>query len=180
VATCLHRILAAGIAFCAAGASAAEDLVQQADSVASMIRAGLPLFEAKADLLQVPVGAVGKNASTGADFQAPAGVVRMQAYVTREKRVLSDEAVLSDRGLEEFAMDNTLGPIDGLDRGILNVVTLRGLWAKIPVLNRGGFAGETNPERALRLYRIDRRSEILREKQDFDILSRFEHGPAGK
>jgi len=142
-----------------------------------MIRAGLPVFEAKADALQISGGAVAKHAATGADIQSPTGVVRMQAYVTREKKVLSDQAVLSDRGLEVFAMDNYIGAIDGLDRGVLNVVTLRGIWAKIPVLNIVDFAGETNEERALRLFRLDRRSEILKEQQDFDSLSRLESDP---
>ncbi len=145
-----------------------------------MIKAGLPVFEARPDAVKVVAGPVLRRPSETAATAVPSGVVRMMPYVTLEKRPLTSEAVMSDRGLAEFAMDKFIGPVDGIDRGFLNVVTLRGLWSKIPVLNIVDFAGETNEERGLRLYRLNRQSDLLKERQDFEALSRSEAAVAPK
>ena len=152
----------------------AEEAPVKTDSAASMIKAGLPAFEVKPDAIAISATEPLRRLSDPAELAPSTGVVRMSPYVTLEKKVLTSEAVMSDKGLEFFAMDKFIGDIDGLDRGFLNVVTLRGLWSRIPVLNLVDFAGETNEERAMRLYRLNRKSEILKEKQDFDALSKSE------
>ncbi len=146
-----------------------------------MIRAGLPVFEPGPDAVKVGPGAVQERARVS-PYAAPApGVVRMSPYVTREKKALTDESVLSETGLSLEVMDRYLGSADSFDRGYLNVVTLPELWKKIPILGSiTDFAGVTNEERAMRQYRVDRRADILREFADFVSLSSLEGAGPGK
>jgi hypothetical protein len=96
------------------------------------------------------------------------GIVRLPDYVVREgkeKRLPGTEEVLVPRELEKLAMNELLGPESGLDRGILNLVTVPALWEKIPVLGRIPLGGpwETNEQRAMRLYREDRTRKMKAE-----------------
>jgi len=79
-------------------------------------------------------------------------------FVVHASRLLTEDEVLTDKGMAELAMNRYLGPADGIDRGLLNVFTLPGLWKKIPVLGRipCPLPGMTNETRAMRLYKQDR------------------------
>ena len=151
---------------------------QSSSEVAALIKAGLPVFEARPGDLKVPDGAVAPRPAASADIPPPAGVVRMNPYVMIEKRPLTEEAVMTNRARADFAMDTYLGGIDEFDRGLLNAYTLPELWAKIPMLGMLPFAGPagtvTNQERAMRRYRLDQKAEILKEQQDFDALGKLE------
>jgi len=172
-------IRAAAIGLLAA-VTAAADTAPRPDSASAMIKAGLPVFETRPDAVRVVQTTVLSRPAEAAEPAPGAGVVRMMPYVAVEKRPLTAEAVMSDKGLARFAMDEYLGPVDGFDRGFLNVVTLRGLWSRIPVLNIVDFAGETNAERAMRHYRLRRQTDLLQEKKDFDDLSRLESSSAAR
>ena len=147
-------------------------------SIAALIKAGLPVFKANPADLSVPEGAVGPRPAASAEIPPPAGVVRMNPYVMLEQKPLTEESARSDIGIADYAMDTYIGGIDELDRGFLNAYTLPELWAKIPILGALPFAGApgtvTNQERAMRLYRLEQKAEILKEQQDFDAIGKLE------
>jgi hypothetical protein len=98
---------------------------------------------------------------------APAtDVVHMPTYLVSGSKLPMPMDVLTQEGLESYAMDRYLGPSDGLDRGVLNAVTLAELWPKIPVVGAipmAPFGSTTNGERAVEQYEADKR---LQEKAD--------------
>jgi hypothetical protein len=100
-------------------------------------------------------------------------VVRMPAYLVRSPKLPTPDEVLTPEGRADLAMDRYLGSVDGLDRGVLNHVTLVQLWRKIPVLGQVPFVpfgSITNEARALELSDQDRR---LQEKADLLDLVRL-------
>ena len=178
----LFAMLAAACSACAL-AFASENAPPASTEVKSLIKAGLPVFDAKPADLNVPDKAVSPT-PVAQEAAASPGVVRMDPYVMLDKRPLTEEAVMTDRSWAEFAMDKYLGGLDQFDRGFLNAYTLPELWAKIPVIGRLPFAGPagtlTNEERAMRLLRLDQKADILREQRDFEVLGRSETAGAPK
>jgi hypothetical protein len=88
------------------------------------------------------------------------GIVRLPPYIVRDRRPPKPEEVMVPRDIEKLAMQRYLGEEDGIDRGVLNLFTVKSLWKKIPVLGRyplEGFA--TNEERAMEIYRAEKKKE---------------------
>jgi hypothetical protein len=164
-------------------AFASDNAPPASTEVKSLIKAGLPIFDAKPADLNVPDKAVSPAPATPEAATTP-GVVRMDPYVMLDKRPLTEDAVMTDRSWAEFAMDKYLGGLDQFDRGFLNAYTLPELWAKIPVIGRLPFSGPagtlTNEERAMRLLRLDQKADILKEQKDFEVLGRSESSGAPK
>jgi len=65
----------------------------------------------------------------------------MKAYVVRDVKIPTDEVIMTPKARAKVAMDKYLGPSDGLDRGLLNAVTLTQLWKKIPIIGGLDFVG---------------------------------------
>ncbi len=167
-----------------AAAVASDGAPQSSGEISAMIKAGLPVFESKPEDLKVDKSALAEKPKALAEFAPPSGVVRMSPYVMREKKPLTDDVILNSKGVTFEAMDKYLGSTDGWDRGFLNAYTLPELWSKVPLLGMIPFAGPpgtvTNEERALRLYRADRRAELLKEQADFVAFGKTEAVSAGK
>lgn len=180
VATRLTRLTLAFAAICAtqALAVASDGAPEATGEISAMIKAGLPVFEAKPGEMRVATMAIPDKLRGAADFAPPPEVVRMSPYVMREKKPLTDEFVLTQKGVSFEAMDKYLGGLDTLDRGFLNAYTLPQLWSKIPILGMLDFTGPngtvTNEERAMRLFRAEKRAEILKEFSDFVTLGKLE------
>jgi hypothetical protein len=178
------RLTLAFAAICATRvlASNSDGPPQATGEISAMIKAGLPVFEARPGEMKIGTRAIPDKPRGAGDPAPPFEVVRMSPYVTREKKPLTDEIVLNEKGVAFEAMDRYLGGLDTLDRGFLNAYTLPELWSKIPILGALPFAGPngtvTNEERAMRLFRAEKRAEILKEFSDFVTLGKLE-GTAG-
>lgn len=89
-------------------------------------------------------------------------IVRLAPYIVREPKLPKPEEVMSPRALETLAMQRYLGNEDGLDRGVLNLFTVKSLWKKLPVLGRYPLLGfATNEERAIAIYRAEKQAEEM-------------------
>jgi len=86
---------------------------------------------------------------------APSDIVTLPTVIVSPPRLPSSDEILSQKGRAEALMDKYLGARDGLDRGILNRITLAELWGKIPILRLINFIGPpgsmSNEERAAAL-----------------------------
>lgn len=88
------------------------------------------------------------------------GIVRLAPYIVRELPLPKREEVMTPSELEKMAMQRYLGDEDGLDRGVLNLFTVKSLWKKLPVLGRYPLVGfSTNEERAMAIYRDEKAKE---------------------
>jgi hypothetical protein len=137
------------------------------------------LLSAAAPKFALPVEIRGESASAGetsatrprlagAEGATPANaIVRLPDYIVIERKprpLPKTEDVLVPRELEKVAMREFLGDEDGFDRGVLNLFTLAGFWKKVPLLGRVSIRDfETNEERAMRVYRADRKAKALAE-----------------
>jgi hypothetical protein len=100
-------------------------------------------------------------------------IVRLPQMVVREPKLPNETEVLTPKGLAEREMKHYFGPRDGLDRGVLNAVTVAGLWKKIPILGQllgCPIPSMTNEERAMMYYREDER---IRQMSEFGELLRL-------
>ena len=97
----------------------------------------------------------------------PNETVRLPRFVVsepKEAKLPAPLEILAKRELEHYAMDHYIGPEDGLDRGVLNLFTIAGVWKKIPVLGAFPFlTSETNQDRAMRLYDTAERKRKMDE-----------------
>jgi hypothetical protein len=122
------------------------------------------LNAARPKLGPVPTARPGPMDIAPTDRVAPespgSDIVRLPNYIVRERRPPATEETLSETELAKVAMKNYLGPETGIDRGVLNLFQIATLWRKIPVLGRYRLVDfETNPERALRIYKDAKRAE---------------------
>ncbi len=106
--------------------------------------------------------------NTVAGATAPANtIIRLPEYVVTERKprpLPKYEEVISPRELERLAMREFIGPEDGIDRGVLNLITVPQLWKKIPFLGTIPLAVfMTNEERGMAMYRADRESKAWAE-----------------
>jgi hypothetical protein len=119
--------------------------------ILSEITAGLPQFSSSSKASNVVAGG---TTNGGKAFAATPGTELLPAFIVRDEKVPSPEQILTYEGRAKIAMDEYLGPSDGLDRGVLNRFTLKQLWMKIPILRAlpiefvGTPARMTNEERA--------------------------------
>jgi hypothetical protein len=100
-------------------------------------------------------------------------IVRLPQMVVREPKLPNEAEVLTPKGLAEREMKHYFGPRDGFDRGVLNVVTVAGLWKKIPILGQllgCPIPSMTNEDRAMMYYREDER---IRQMTEFGELMRL-------
>jgi hypothetical protein len=131
-------------------ADAAEDDTPHATStyMMSAIASGLPRFDpAKSE------AAAAAPTASAPKQEAPSGVTVMPAYRITEAKLPTARQAMTYKGWTAPLVDKYLGPSDGLDRGVLNRLTLAQLWAKIPILGSLPFVGTparmTLSERAL-------------------------------
>ena len=98
-------------------------------------------------------------------------VIQLPTFRVIDRRLPTSTEVMGQEELARYAMNKYLGPEDGLDRGALNLVTIRQFWDKIPVLGRFPFlSSETNEQRALRLYHDDLQRQL---NDDLTYMSKF-------
>jgi hypothetical protein len=135
-------------------ADAAEDDAPHATSsyLMSAITEGLPKFDpAKSEVIAAT--AAKQPAPDPKQAGAPAGVTVMPAYTITEAKLPRERQIMTYKGWTEPLVDKYLGPADGIDRGVLNRLTLAQLWAKIPILGKLPFVGTavtmSQSERAL-------------------------------
>jgi hypothetical protein len=126
--------------------------------LAMMVAAGLPKFDPKQACGSNSGQTEARPSKAIADLAQPYDVTRLPTFTVRASRLLPEDEVFTNKGLAELAMNRYLGPADGIDRGLLNAVTLPGLWKKIPILGRipSMLPGMTNEARAMQLYKQDR------------------------
>jgi hypothetical protein len=115
-----------------------DDLHAASPYILSAISAGLPKY--------VPAKAASEPAAGPADGAArpmgtPAGVLALPAFTVTESKLPRTEKITTYKGMTSVLVNKYLGPRDGIDRGILNRLTLVQLWQKIPILGRLPFAG---------------------------------------
>jgi hypothetical protein len=113
-----------------------------------MIAAGLPRY---GEIPSVPASA---EPATTVEVDV-LGIVVLSEFAVAATRLPSPEEVAGPGGRAEALMRKQLGHRDGLDRGVLNRITLPELWRKIPVLRLINFVGPpgslSNAERAAAL-----------------------------
>jgi hypothetical protein len=115
-------------------ASAEDEPHATSSYMAAAISSVLPKFD------PTPLAAAASKASTTPGKPTP-GVTLMKAYVVRDVKIPTDEVIMTPKARAKVAMDKYLGPSDGLDRGLLNAVTLTQLWKKIPIIGGLDFVG---------------------------------------
>jgi hypothetical protein len=141
-----------GAVMLAAGTAAADEDASHATSsyIMSVISAGLPQFDAAQGNGKA---AVAKAELAPKKNVLPSGVTLMPAFTITEAKLPSQRQMLTYRGWTQPLIDKYMGPSDGLDRGVLNRLTLAQIWKKIPILGALPFIGTpvqmTIPERAL-------------------------------
>jgi hypothetical protein len=97
--------------------------------IRSEISEGLPKFNPR------PV-----DLNPGSNQNAAAlNITTLPMFLVRETRIPSDTKILTYKGRTRILMDKYMGPSDGIDRGVLNRVTISQLWGKIPILGRIPF-----------------------------------------
>ena len=131
--------------------------------VAELLAAATPKFSVAKPRDQAPHS--DGQAEAGAEKPAN-GIVRLPQYVVREPRLPTRQEIMTRAELERHAMNRYLGPEDGFDRGVLNVVTLAGLWKKIPLIGLipfVPFGSVTNEERAMAMYEEEERKRKMAE-----------------
>ena len=128
---------------------------------AALLTAAMPKFE--------PVTAVAPEPfpSRPAGDDIPTnGVIRLPNYIVREPKLPTANEV--DRGeLARRAMEQYLGPENGLDRGLLNLITSK----QIPIL---ALIGSTSNEaRAMARYREDERLRLKADLLEVATLTKL-------
>jgi hypothetical protein len=163
IATVLGLSFGAAVAQDSAPADGAQRERPVTPRVAAMLAAAVPKFAAATPDTTSPAAEMPRVAPP----QQPANqIVRLPSVVVRERRPPVREEILSDAELAKIGMNRYIGPYDGLDRGVLNLFTIKALWNKIPVLGRYDLMGfQTNEERGLRLYKE------AKQKEEFENLS---------
>jgi hypothetical protein len=118
--------------------------------ILSAIAAGLPKYNASAPEFGL---APEETNLAGRAFPPKPGVASLPAFIVRDARIPTRDQILTPKARAEITMDKYLGPSDGLDRGVLNRITLVQLWKKIPILGVLDFVGTpgqmSNEDRAL-------------------------------
>lgn len=138
--------------------------------VAELLAASTPKFQ---PLAEKPAAATTPDA---ANKQLANNIVRLPRFVVsepKETKLPTRLELLPKKELEHYAMDHYLGPEDGLDRGVLNLFTVKWLWKKIPLV--GGFplvGFETNEERGMRVYGEAERKRKMDELVDLMNLTK--------
>jgi hypothetical protein len=136
--------------------------------VAALLAVAVPKFE-------TPVGGPATTGPTSpvskTEVAAGPDVVRMPSVVVKERKLPQmlevDRAELGRRAMEQY-----LGPEDGLDRGFLNLITSE----QIPLLRI--FGSTSNEARALGRYREDERLRMQSDLLEMAELSKRSGDPA--
>ncbi len=171
--------MAAGLAWPVAAVAAdakGDEPARRAVSpkVAEMLASVAPKYEPPAPSDRI-------ETETTSSSELPANrIIRLPQYLVRAPRVPTADEVMTRGEREKFAMQRFLGDETSLDRS-LNMISIAGLWAKIPVLGKypfivGQFSGRdaglpvgprTNEQRALTLLE---REEFARKMADLSSL----------
>jgi hypothetical protein len=173
----IHRFIAVltSVGACAVVGTAADEESRAerrrpiSPRTAEMLSAAMPKFEpiASSEVTDQRAGLRAKSPDQPAN-----GLVRLPQYIVREPKLPAPHEVMTRSAREKFAMQKYLGDENGLER-TLNMFSISGLWAKIPVLGKypfvvGQFQGRhsglavgpmTNAQRALEQYEKDKTAE---------------------
>ncbi len=134
-----------------------------------MIAAGLPKYTpvgttAATDKLTPPEGSTEPDA-----VASKASIVHLPAMIVRDRRLPKASEVMTNAEKARLGMELYIGPENGLDRGVLNLFTVKSLWQRLPFFGRFPLLGfETNEQRGLRLYQ---EVELREELESLDLLS---------
>ncbi|MDE3084644.1 MAG: hypothetical protein KGJ37_05425, partial [Verrucomicrobiota bacterium] len=143
-----HLLLAGSTIFLVGEIGMADDKPHSSSqSVSNTIITGLPKFDSRPTNQDRTSNVAEKPAAAGYVFDSP-------TFVIHSPSLPSEAQMLTPKGRTEMMMNRYLGRANGLDRGLLNRVTLPELWQKIPILGRIPFnaGGMTNEARAMMLY----------------------------
>lgn len=145
--------------------------------IAEVLRATLPSYD---DAVRQQTAPPKAPPNPIVALETDPGVASLPTYVVNEGRLPTAAQVMSRRAIEEVAMNRYLGPKDGLDRGLLNAVTLKQLWQKIPVLGKLPLPipNVSNEERAMQRYYDDLRVEQKKDLMELSTLTAKSGDPA--
>jgi hypothetical protein len=129
------------------GEAPAEDVHASSSYILAAISAGLPRYQpaqpAAASAKPAPAVAPGKTASD---------ITSMPAFIVRDVKIPTEEKILTYKARTKIAMDKYLGPSDGLDRGLLNALTVSQLWKKVPLIGGLDFGTPVHMSNADRAF----------------------------
>jgi hypothetical protein len=135
---------------------------------AALLAAAMPKFE------PLPTTAAAEPVIPSAsDGEIPAaGIVRLPEYFVRERK-LPTAAEVEKAEVARRAMEKYLGPENGLDRGVLNLITSK----QIPFLR---FLGSiSNEARAMARYREDERLQLKADLLELAALTKLSGDASG-
>lgn len=132
--------------------------------VKAEIQAGLPAY---GESQKAPEPSAAPNSQ---ELQMAGHIKRLPREQFRPPR---GEDILTAKGKAEAAMDQYLGQRDGLDRGLLNRITLPQLWQHIPLLKYlpCPLPGVTNEARAQAIKVDVDYSQALHDDTELNALS---------
>jgi hypothetical protein len=146
--------------------------------MAEVLRATLPSYD---DFLRQQNSPPPEPAKPAVPLATDPFVTALPRYVVSEDRLPTAAQVMSRRAVEEAAMNRYLGPKDGLDRGLLNAVTIKQLWEKIPVIGKilpSPIPSISNEQRAMQRYYEDLRLEKKNDLLELSALTAKSGDPA--
>jgi hypothetical protein len=133
-------IMATAVADAAAdvpGDSHAEEPHASSSYILAAISSGLPKYQPPQ-----PAAPAAKPAAPAPGAAKPASdITSMPAFIVRDVKIPTAEKIMTYKARTKVAMDKYLGPSDGLDRGLLNAITLKQLWKKVPLIGGLDFVG---------------------------------------
>lgn len=182
----MERLIHAGIALTALVALASTGTAEAAESSTRASRVVSPhvarmLADASSRYQPEPARSVADaaKAEPASEEVRPANsIVRLPDYLVRSRRLPAAEEVMTRAELEKVAMQKYLGDETSLDR-VLNMFSIAGLWAKLPIVGRypfivGQYSGRnagwavgprTNEQRAYDRYDTEQRAQRMAELQ---------------
>lgn len=128
------------------GDTPAEEPHASSSYITAAISSGLPKYRPP----QLAAPQANAAIAAGAPAKPGADITSMPAFIVRDVKIPTDGKIMTYKARTKVAMDKYLGPSDGLDRGLLNAVTLTQLWKKVPILGSLiDFKTMSNEDRAL-------------------------------
>lgn len=119
--------------------------------VASLLAAAAPKFQPP----DTPPPSPSPILRRAGQEESERDIVLLPRFIVRD-RALPPPEVADKRAFERKIMDQYLGPRNGVDRGVLNVITIAQIWKKIPILGAispAPFNSISNEERATIHYK---------------------------
>lgn len=146
--------------------------------MAEVLRATLPSY---GEVIRQQTAPPKEPTKLAAPLETDPSVASLPRYVVNEGKLPTPDQVMTSRAVAEAAMNRYLGPKDGLDRGVLNAVTIKQLWEKIPVIGKilpPLIPSISNEERALQRYYEDVRLQTKNDLLELSALTAKSGDPA--